>query len=135
MIRKLGNTEIREYHNASCHCGAVELEIHLPNGIEAPGRCDCSMCRRRGAIVAQVPLSRIRILKGEGSLTLYQFHTMTAEHYFCATCGVYTHHRTRANPDQYGFNVGCLEGVNPFDLDEVKIYDGINHPSDQGAAR
>jgi len=135
MIKKLGNTVIHEHHKASCHCGAVELEIHLPNGIEGAGRCDCSLCRRRGAIAALVPLSAIRVLKGEADLACYQFHTRTAEHYFCATCGIYTHHRTRANPEQYGFNIGCLEGVNPFDLGEVPIYDGVNHSSDVDVTR
>ena len=36
-----------------------------------------------------------------------------------------------ANPAQYGFNVGCLEGVNPFDLGSVPTYDGVNHPADR----
>jgi hypothetical protein len=34
-------------------------------------------------------------------------------------------------PDQYGFNVGCLEGVNPFDLEPVAAKDGVNHPADR----
>ena len=36
----------------------------------------------------------------------------------------------RSNPDQYGYNVGCLEGVNPFELGMVPILDGVNHPAD-----
>lgn len=134
MIKKVGNIEIQEYHKATCHCGVVEIEIHLPNGIEDPRRCDCSMCRRRGAIAASVPLSGIRIVKGKDVLKLYQFNTMTAKHYFCSNCGIYTHHQRRSNPNQYGFNVACLEGVNPFDLGEVKTYDGINHPADRDAS-
>jgi len=131
MIKRVGNTEIQTYHKASCHCGAVEFEVHLPNGLESLSRCDCSLCRRRGAITAAVPLSGIRILKGHDALKLYQFNTMTAKHYFCSHCGIYTHHQKRSDPDQYGFNVGCLEGVNPFELPEVKIADGINHPADR----
>jgi len=84
------------------------------------------MCRRRGAIIASVPLAGIRILKGADKLKLYQFHTMTAKHYFCSDCGIYTHHQRRSNPEQYGYNVACLEGVNPFDLGQVKTYDGIH---------
>ena len=49
----------------TCHCGAIELELTLPNGIENPRRCDCSMCRRRGTIVASVELKDLKILKGE----------------------------------------------------------------------
>lgn len=85
----------------------------------------------RGAIVANVELDGIKILKGADKLTLYQFNTMTAKHYFCSICGIYTHHQRRSNPKQCGFNVACLEGVNPFELGEVPTMDGINHPSDR----
>ncbi|PWQ95287.1 GFA family protein [Leucothrix arctica] len=133
MIQKIGNTKIQPKHKATCHCGAVELEITLPNGIESPRRCDCSICRRKGAIVASVKLDNIRIVKGQDVLKLYQFDTKEAKHYFCTNCGIYTHHQRRSNPTEYGFNVGCLEGVNPFDLGEIVTNDGVNHPSDRSA--
>ena len=62
-------------YRGSCHCGAVEFELALPGGLRDVRRCDCSLCRRRGAVAASVPLSGIRILKGEDQLTLYQFNT------------------------------------------------------------
>ncbi|MBG59296.1 MAG: aldehyde-activating protein [Peredibacter sp.] len=123
--------EILPKHKLTCHCGSIELELSLPNGLENPRRCDCSMCKRRGAIVASVSLDRLKILKGEEFLSLYQFNTKTAKHYFCSKCGIYTHHQRRSNPTQYGFNVACLEGVNPFELENVPVMDGVNHPSDK----
>lgn len=134
MIREVGGTPIQARHAARCHCGAVVLELDLPEGIVDPRRCDCSLCRRKGAIVASVPLSGLRVVQGEQMLALYQFNTMTARHYFCSRCGIYTHHRRRSNPDQYGYNVGCLDGVNPFALGEVPVEDGVHHPSDRDAA-
>ena len=131
MITNVGGTEIQPRHRASCHCGAVVLELDLPNGIVEPRRCDCSMCRRKGAIVASVPLSGITVVQGEDVLKLYQFGTNTAKHYFCSQCGIYTHHQRRSNPREYGYNVGCLEGVNPFDLGTVPTNDGVNHPADR----
>lgn len=122
--------KINSIHQASCHCGAVQFELALPRGLEDPRRCSCSMCRKRGTIVASVPLDGLRITRGESMLTLYQFNTMTAKHYFCSKCGIHTHHQRRSNPTQYGFNVACLEGINPYDLGEVAVYDGINHPAD-----
>lgn len=124
--------KIKKVHKASCHCGAVQLELVLPNGIENPRRCDCSMCRRRGAIVASVKLDGLRVLKGKDKISLYQFNTMTAKHYFCSVCGIYTHHQRRSNPQEFGFNVACLEGVNPLELGEVPVMDGVNHPADRG---
>ncbi|AQS38097.1 hypothetical protein Sps_02950 [Shewanella psychrophila] len=120
---------------ASCHCGAVELKINLPEGLVDPRRCDCSMCRRRGAIVASVPLSDLQIVKGQTVLSLYQFNTHSAKHFFCSQCGIYTHHQRRSNPHLYAFNVACLEG-DPFQLQKllqegVTLYDGVNHSADR----
>lgn len=131
MIRRVGDAEILPVHRAACHCGAVVLELTLPDGIVDPRRCNCSLCRRKGAIMGAVPLADLRVLKGEDALRLYQFNTRTAQHWFCGTCGVYTHHRRRSNPQHYGYNVGCLEGVDPFLLDPVPTGDGVNHPSDR----
>jgi len=130
-VKTVGSTPIRDKHRATCHCGAVVLELSLTDGIVDPRRCDCSICRRKGAIVASVPLDGIRILKGEDVLRLYQFNSRTAKHYFCSVCGIYTHHQRRSNPREYGYNVACLEGVNPFDLGPVPTYDGVNHPADR----
>jgi len=122
---------IQKTHKASCHCKAVKFEVDLPNGLVKPHRCDCSFCRMRGAIVSGVALEDLRILEGVDKLTLYQFNTKTAKHYFCSACGIYTHHQRRSNPREFGFNIACLEGVNPFGLGEVPTFDGINHPSDR----
>ena len=131
MIKIVGGTKIKPKHRLSCHCGAVVLELDLPDGIVNPRRCDCSMCRRRGAVVASVPLSGLRIVQGAESLRLYQFNTHTAKHHFCCHCGIYTHHQRRSNPGEYGYNVGCLEGVNPFALGPIPTMDGVNHPADR----
>jgi hypothetical protein len=123
--------KIHPIHKASCHCGAVQFALSLPHGLVDPRRCDCSMCLKRGAIVASVPLDGIKITQGAEFLSLYQFNTLTARHYFCSRCGIYTHHQRRSNPEQYGFNVACLEGVNPLRLADVPTYDGVNHPADR----
>ena len=131
MLKKIGETTIDRKHKATCHCGSVELEVDLPDGIVDPHRCDCSFCRRRGAIVGAVPLSALRVVKGEEVLGLYQFGSKEAKHYFCSVCGIYTHHQRRSNPNEYSINLGCLQGVNPTLIGEVPTRDGINHPSDQ----
>ena len=131
MIKQVGKTRIDPVHKATCHCGAIEIEILLPDGLVDPRRCNCSICRRKGTIVASVPLAALRMVKGEAKLSLYQFDTKEAEHYFCSVCGIYTHHIRRSNPNQYGINLGCLEGVDPNLIERIKTYDGANnHPSD-----
>jgi hypothetical protein len=130
-IKQVDGVDIKTKHRATCHCGAIELMLHLPQGLVDIRRCDCSMCSRRGAIVASVPLKGIEIIKGEESLKLYQFNTHTAKHYFCGNCGIYTHHQRRSNPEQYGVNVACLVGINPLKISLVPTYDGRNHPADR----
>jgi hypothetical protein len=77
-----------------------------------------------------VALDDLEIVKGAEALTLYKWGTGTAKHYFCKTCGIYTHHQRRSNPNEYGVNLGALEGVNPRDFDPISWVDGVNHPSD-----
>ena len=122
--------ELKPTHPGSCHCGSVRFEVDLPDGLIDLRHCNCSMCRRRGAIVASAPVGGLRVTAGAEHLRTYQFNTKSAKHYFCSTCGIYTHHQRRSKPGQYGFNVGCLEGVDPFDVDEVTVYDGVTHPQD-----
>ncbi|HCG8254196.1 TPA: GFA family protein, partial [Vibrio parahaemolyticus] len=34
-------------------------------------------------------------------------------------------------PTEYGYNIGCLEGVNPYELGAIEVMDGVNHPADR----
>jgi hypothetical protein len=116
--------------NGSCHCGAVKFTTTLTEGFASARRCTCSICRMRGAVAVTSTPSDFRITQGEDRLAIYRFNTGVAEHHFCSVCGIYTHHKRRSNPNQLGVNVACLDGVSPFDLQEVVVYDGQRHPGD-----
>ena len=81
--------------------------------------------------MAIVDYDNIKIVKGENKISLYQFHTRTAKHYFCSVCGIYTHHQTRTNTSKYGINVGCIDEINSLELVNIKNIDGANHPLDK----
>ena len=117
----------------ACHCGAVQMEVTLKDGLASAIRCTCSLCRMRGAVVVMADLGGVRLTAGEEHLAEYRFNTGVARHYFCARCGVYTHHQRRMDPGQFAVNAACLEGVSPFDFAEVPVVDGKNHPKDIGA--
>ena len=123
-------SNLKPQHNGACHCGSVRFKVRLTDEFNTIRRCSCSYCRMRGAIAVSAPLSEMEFIKGEDNLTLYQFNTGTAKHYFCKTCGIYTHHQRRSDPSQFGVNVACIEGVSPFDFPEVVVTDGVHHPSD-----
>jgi hypothetical protein len=109
-------------YRGSCHCGAVAFEID--SDFPELTTCDCSMCRRRNALMVKVHETRFRLLAGADALTEYQFHTHTARHFFCRTCGIYPFHRKRVSPEHFGVNVFCLEGFDPAGI-PVRHTDGV----------
>tara|TARA_B100000963_G_scaffold359965_1_gene388940 strand:+ start:759 stop:1121 length:363 start_codon:yes stop_codon:yes gene_type:complete len=114
-----------------CHCGAIEAEINTTDNLEKILRCNCSLCKRKGAIMSMVKNEDFKIIKGAEVLKLYQFHTKVAKHYFCRICGIYTHHNPRSNPLMTGFNLGCIDEIDYFKLENILINDGNNHPLDK----
>ena len=113
-----------------CHCGQFEAEINIKDFDKAL-RCNCSICKRKGTVMSMVKNEDFKITKGQDKLRLYQFHTKVAKHYFCSNCGIYTHHNPRSNPSMFGINLGCLEEVDTFKLENVSVNDGKNHPLDK----
>ncbi|HWA01147.1 MAG TPA: GFA family protein [Caulobacterales bacterium] len=105
----------------SCHCGAVRFSIEAD--IKETTSCDCSLCAKKNAVMIAVPADALAIARGEDNLTLYQWNTKIARHYFCKTCGIYTFHRKRSMPDHFGVNIFCLDG---FQRDAVphRLADG-----------
>ena len=101
-------------YRGSCHCGAVTFEIETD--FPELTMCDCSICRRRNALMVKVHEDRFRLLSGEGELSEYRFHTRTARHFFCRTCGIYPFHRKRVTPDYLGINVHCLVDFEPVGI-------------------
>lgn len=114
-----------------CHCGQVKAEINVPEKLEKIIRCNCSFCKRRGAVMSLVKNENFKVTKGREKLKSYQFHTNVAKHYFCNYCGIYTHHHPRSNPAMTGFNLGCVDSIDTFSLNDIKINDGLNHPLDK----
>ncbi|MEZ5641970.1 MAG: GFA family protein [Burkholderiaceae bacterium] len=123
----------RPFYQAACHCGTVRFSwlLRLTDGLRTARRCNCSYCRMRGAVAVSANLDDIEVTQGEEALTLYQFNTGEAKHYFCSKCGIYTFHQRRSSPNQYGVNVACIEGMSPFDFPEVPVYEGRTHPKDR----
>ncbi len=115
-----------------CHCGGVKFTANLLDGLDKPVRCNCTMCGMKGAVMVFADLGSITVTEGEDILSTYQFHSNTAKHHFCSRCGIHLFHQRRFNPEQYGVNTACLEGVTPYDFAEVPVFDGQDHPKDRG---
>lgn len=74
---------------ASCHCGAVGIEI--PAMPAAATSCNCSICRRLGALWGFFPLDAVRVTVHSGTTHEYAWGKKTRRFIRCATCGCTTH--------------------------------------------
>ena len=43
-----------------CHCGAIEAEIDVKENLKKLLRCNCSLCKRKGAIMSMVKMKLLR---------------------------------------------------------------------------
>ena len=68
-------------------------------------------------------IDELTITEGREFLTSYKWNTKVAEHYFCKICGINTHHKRRSDPNQYGYNIGCIEGFEMSWIDNAPFVD------------
>lgn len=74
---------------ASCHCGAVCIEIsRLPETLTS---CDCSICRRYATLWAYYPPSEVRITAASDATAAYSWGRASIEFVRCASCGCVSH--------------------------------------------
>ena len=49
----------------TCHCGEVEAEINIDGDLEKIVKSNCSICKRKCAIMSMVKNEDFKITKGE----------------------------------------------------------------------
>ena len=96
-------------YQGGCHCGRVRFEIDVE--IDTVIDCNCSICAKKGFLHLLVDPQQMRMLSPADAVSLYQFNTKTAKHYFCPVCGISAYYIPRSHPDKIDVNVRCLEGV------------------------
>lgn len=105
-------------YSGSCHCGKVAYEVTA--SLDSVISCNCSMCRRKGYLLAFAPATDFELKQGESELSDYQFGSRTIHHLFCRHCGVSAFGRGKLpdGTEMVAINVGCLEGV---DLERLSV--------------
>ena len=73
-------------YQGGCHCGGIAFELDAEIG-EAFD-CNCSMCRKRGGLLAFLPREALVLSTPESALGTYHFNKQQIDHHFCPTCGV-----------------------------------------------
>ena len=76
---------------ASCHCGAVRIEIDAPPPTQLTS-CNCSICRRLGALTAHFHPRQVTILAEPGATVPYVWGDRMLAFHHCKVCGCYTHY-------------------------------------------
>jgi hypothetical protein len=110
-------------HEGGCHCGAVRFEATVDLGQVIS--CNCSICTKRGSLLAFAPADRFALRSGEAELGDYQFGAKRIHHLFCRRCGVSSFARGMG-PDgtpMVAINVRCLDGIDLAAL-SPKPFDG-----------
>jgi hypothetical protein len=110
-------------HRGSCHCGriAFTLEGEIAQAVD----CNCSLCRRRGGLLAFFPRDALRLEAAEGDYATYRFNRHHIDHHFCRICGIAPFGEgvdPRSGAKTVAVNVRCLPdldlatiAITPFD--------------------
>ncbi len=112
-------------HEGSCHCGGITFTAQ--GDIDQAVDCNCSMCRRRGALLWFVPGDAFELTSPRPQLATYTFNKHRIQHHFCPTCGI-APFGEGTSPDgsrMVAVNVRCLPQV---DLEALKVvrFDGAS---------
>ena len=117
-------------YEGSCHCGAVRFSFD--GMIDQVRECDCSVCKRHGALTFRVERDALSFSPPLDELTEYLWGTRTGADYFCPKCGILQFRRPsqptrqeQANGlkpfDGWAVNVRCIDELDLESLPRVPI--------------
>ncbi|NKC01890.1 MAG: GFA family protein [Pseudomonadales bacterium] len=96
----------------SCHCGAVEFTFEVDEF--AAWQCNCSLCRRTGAIYHRVEATCFHLKEPLVELESYGSKPLIS-HKRCARCGVHTFSQVK-----FGHEIGALYCVNLLCVGDIE---------------
>lgn len=111
---------------AVCHCGDVRIDMHRkPRSLTS---CNCSVCRRYGAIWAYFTRKSLDFGFEPGAVTAYAWSDSTIEFFHCNRCGCVAHwERAVKEGDDTRVAVN-VRNVDPAEVDSIPIrkLDGVS---------
>lgn len=104
--------------SATCHCGAVKVEI--PRRPQSLTNCNCSICRRYGALWAYYKDAEVRMTAAPDATDEYVWGDHKLAFVRCRTCGCVM--RWRVLDRQPGSRTGInARNLDPDQLGAVRI--------------
>lgn len=108
--------------SGSCHCGAVRIAVpHAPDSVAS---CNCSICRRTGALMAYYRPADVRV---EGDTATYVTGDRLILFHHCPACACHTHWSANGQalagdlPDELRELLATRMGVNARLLDGFAV--------------
>lgn len=110
---------------ASCHCGAVEIEMsRKPRSLT---RCTCSICHRYGALWAYYTRKTARVVKGRSRQTEYSWNDKVIAFCHCKTCGCMTHYESVEKSPEARIAVNArMAAAQDIDGIRIRTFDGAD---------
>jgi len=108
---------------ASCHCGGVRVEVaRTPQSLTS---CNCSICRRLGALWAHYTRREARLLSDGSSAAAYLWNDRVIEFYHCVVCGCATHYESveKTDDSRFSVNARCMPAEDIANA-RVRRFDG-----------
>lgn len=111
------------HYTGSCHCGDIAFTVE--GALDGVTVCNCSICRRKGAMMWFVPRAALVLSTPEADMGTYTFNKHNILHRFCPRCGIppFGEALTPDGNAMAAINVRCLDDG---DLDALSVqrFDG-----------
>ena len=111
--------------HGSCHCGriAYRLDAEPTEAIE----CNCSICRRKGALLAAFAPDQFHLETTRDHIAVYTFGKHVIRHQFCKVCGC-APFSEGTGPDGEPMVAVNLRCADDLDLSTIKViqFDGAS---------
>ncbi len=100
---------------AACHCTAIRLEIEAaPSWVND---CNCTLCRRYGALWAYYEPGEVKLVQGEGTTDTYRWDSKMLAFHRCNACGCVTHFEALTDtPFICGVNARMMPALDPANV-------------------
>jgi hypothetical protein len=112
-------------YEASCHCQAVRIEVAelTPTVTD----CNCSVCRRYGALWAYYTRDQVRLQAEPVTLSAYCWGDRTIEFWHCNRCGCLTHYESTDKHERSRFTLNArMLSLEALESLPVRHFDGAD---------
>lgn len=113
-------------YTTSCHCGAVTIKMERK--IKKLTRCNCSICRRYGALWAYQQRKAVIVSDENSVLGTYRWGKGRFEFFRCSACGCVTHYertdRREDGSDMSAVNMRNIDEPAQISAVPIRLLDG-----------